>query len=260
MTYLFTDVQKSVNKNSDFISRVLGVNLKNDESRDISTPEIRDMGLRQNKITALLSSNFIALYESLGIFTVSSIISNNNFRNPFGYLIKNYWRDATKFSSNESLIYSHNFSNKHNSFHQQTRSFLFNTRNTVVSSFRCRNSLRSNSNQDNIFMRTIEYIGRNNKSWSLFESTEVSKRKWYEDNVATLIFDHILNLNHYSRNQMKDLQVLRTQVYQNQARSILVDERVIVVDPRAWIVLWPARFGLKTNFAYVNSISYKVIW
>ena len=182
--------------------------------------------------------------------------SNNNFRNPLGNLFKNLWREITKLASDKSLVNGYNFANKHNTFSQQTGTFLLGTFDRIVSSLGCGIDLRSNSDQNDIFMRTIECVRRNNKSWALFERAEVSEWKGNENNITALIADHILNPVHYSRIQMMDLQTSGVRVYQNQL--ILAVAQAIVSDLQALISLLRVQFVLRTNFAYTNSVSHSI--
>src|SRR3989344_4384296 len=65
MYTFFTLVKKSCTKNTGFISRILGVSLKNRETRAISTPEIRDMAPRTLSIYVLAVSHADQLQRPL---------------------------------------------------------------------------------------------------------------------------------------------------------------------------------------------------
>src|SRR3989344_1245979 len=61
MTNFFTNIKKNVQKNAEIVSRLLGRNLKNNETRAKSTHDIRDTGTKagqKNEITALVDGDF----------------------------------------------------------------------------------------------------------------------------------------------------------------------------------------------------------
>ncbi len=64
MNNFFTLVKKDCTKSTDFISRLLGWNAKNDETRAISTPEIRDMSPKTLSIYVLAVSHADQLQRS----------------------------------------------------------------------------------------------------------------------------------------------------------------------------------------------------
>lgn len=53
MTHFFTNIKKNVQKNAEIVSRLFGWSLKNDETREKSTPEIRDMRTKIRYISLL---------------------------------------------------------------------------------------------------------------------------------------------------------------------------------------------------------------
>jgi len=185
--------------------------------------------------------------------------STDNFRNSFENFFKNFWRECTEPASYESLVNRYHFTNKHESFSEQARAFLFRTFDNVVAALGCRIALRSDGNQDNIFARAIERIGGNNQGGTLFERTEIGEGKGNKNNIATLIAGHISNPVRYSKSQMTAPQASGEREYQRQGRSTSAIARATAAGPRAPISLLPVQFEVKTNFAYTSSVPQDVV-
>ena len=175
--------------------------------------------------------------------------STNNFENPFGNLSKNILGESADFVAYEPLVNGYNLANKHDTSSQQARMSLFRTFDAIVTALGCRMNLRSDSNQDNIFARAVECIGRNNQGRSLLQRAEISERERYEDNVTTFIDGHISNLVHYSRIQTKAQQASVARVYQRQGRLISEAAQATAVGLRVLTSLLRAQFEVRINFA-----------
>lgn len=214
--------------------------LENPETRAISAVDIRDMVSQKDVFNTQATS-------ALGR-------STDDFGNSFRNLFKNFWRKGTNFAAYQSLVDSDYLADEHDSFSEQAGAFLFRALDCIVSAFRRGFGLRSERNQDNVFARTVERIGRNNQCGTLLERTEISKWKRNEDDVTALIADHISNHARYSKIQMTVLRASEARERQHQGRLVSATAQVIAVDLRALTFLLPVQFGLRSDFAYARSI------
>src|SRR3989344_7639458 len=130
------------NQNKKSISKREAVDKpKNDETRAISTPEIRDMTPQ----------------------------STDYFGNSFGNLLENLWREFSEPISYKSLVNGYYLADEGNPFSEQARTFLFSTFDMVVTALGRRFSLRSKRNQNDILARAIKRIRGNYQSRALLK-------------------------------------------------------------------------------------------
>lgn len=129
-------------------------------------------------------------------------------------------------------------------------------------------SFRADGNNNDVIMRTIPCVGGNNKCRALFIRSVVGEGEWQQNNVSSATLGHKLRLSDYSKNQENfgresssrdSRHSPRQDDFGNLFDSASLGATKVASYLRISTNQLPAQSGLKSYFAYANSLPQSIM-